>query len=220
MFVMWVAKIRLRHDCIIGNRCEKYDVMLQSLDLAEQNDKGQTLTSSIHQLIGEEKNIKRFIDDLKNDKRTHHLERNGNTLFLIESAKKKPVSQFIKKKIFVIKPMVTDTHGYEYWEIASHAKEELMNFIKKVKPLVDEFELLSLMNTPLQNVYFPKIMPKLTALQKKALELAITEGYYETPKKTNLRALAKLSKVSLATYQKHLQKAESKIIPDVLSFLK
>ena len=95
-----------------------------------------------------------------------------------------------------------------------------MNFIKKVKPLVDEFELLGLKNTPLQNVYFPKIMPKLTVLQKKALELAIKEGYYETPKKTNLRTLAKLSKVSLATYQKHLQKAESKIIPDVLSFLK
>ena len=63
-------------------------------------------------------------------------------------------------------------------------------------------------------------MPKLTALQKMALELAINEGYYEAPKKTNLRELARLSKVSLATYQKHLQKAEAKVIPDVFSFLK
>ncbi len=219
MFAMWVAKIKLRHDCIIGNRCRKFNVMLQSLDLNEEKKNGKVLTSSIHQLIGDEKNIKKFISDLKKDKRTKYLEFNGQTLFLVENAKKKPVSEF-SKKIFFVKPMILDTNGYENYEIASHRKEELMTFIKRVKPLVDEFELLSLKNTPLQNVYFPKIMPKLTVLQKRALELAIKEGYYETPKKTNLRALAKLSKVSLATYQKHLQKAESKIIPDVLSFLK
>lgn len=219
MFVMWVAKIRLRHDCIIGNRCRKFNVMMQSLDLNEEKKNGKVLTSSIHQLIGDESNIKKFISDLKKDKRTKYLEFNSETLFLVETAKKKPVSEF-SKKMFFVKPMLLDNNGYENWEIASHKKEELMNFIKKVKPLVDEFELLSLKNTPLQNIYFPKVMPKLTGLQKKALELAIKEGYYETPKKTNLRALAKLSKISLATYQKHLQKAESKIIPDVLSFLK
>ncbi|PIN73717.1 hypothetical protein COV20_05855 [Candidatus Woesearchaeota archaeon CG10_big_fil_rev_8_21_14_0_10_45_16] len=219
MFVMWVAKIRLRHDCIIGNRCRKFNIMMQSLDLNEEKKNGKVLTSSIHQLIGDDRNIQRFVSDLKKDERTEFVEFNGQTLFLVETAKKKPASEF-SKKMFFVKPMVLDTNGYEHWEIASHKKEILMDFIKRVKPLVDEFELLSLKDTSLQNVYFPKVMPKLTALQKKALELAIKEGYYETPKKTNLRALAKLSKVSLATYQKHLQKAESKIIPDILSFLK
>jgi predicted DNA binding protein len=174
----------------------------------------------MHQLIGEETQIKKFVNDLKKDKRTVSIELNGNTLFLVETAKKKPVSQFVRKNIFVIKPVVINNKGIEYWEIASHKKEELMNFIKNVKPLIEEFELLSMKNTPLQNIYFPKVMPNLTDLQKQALELAVKEGYYETPKKTNLRALAKLSKVSLATYQKHLQKAESKVIPDTLSFLK
>jgi len=217
---MWVAKIKLKHDCIIGNRCEKFNIMLQSLDLGEQKEKGRIMTSSMHQLIGEEAQINKFISDLKKDKRTHHLERNGNTLFLIESAKKKPASQFIKKKIFVIKPMITDTKGFEHWEIASHTKEELMIFIKKVKKFTDNFELFSIKDTPLKNIYFPKIMPELTDLQKKALELAIKDGYYQAPKKTNLRALAKKMGVSLATYQAHLQKAESKIIPDTISFLR
>lgn len=219
MFVMWVAKIRLRHDCIIGNRCRKFNVMMQSLDLNEEKKKGKVLTSSIHQLIGDEKNIKRFIADLRKDKRTKHVEFNQQTLFLVETAKKKPVSEF-SKKMFFVKPMLLDAEGYENWEIASHKREELTNFMNKVEPVVDEFVLLSLKNTPLKNIYFPKVMPKLTALQKKALELAIKEGYYETPKKTNLRALAKISKISLATYQKHLQKAESKVIPDVLSYIK
>ena len=219
MFVMWVAKIRLKHDCIIGNRCKKFKVVMQSLDLNEEKKNNKVLTSSIHQLVGNEKNIKRLVNDLKRDKKTEFIEFNGQTLFLVETAKKKPVSHF-SKKMFFVKPVVIDAQGNEHWEIASHLKEELMGFINKVKPLVNEFDLLSLKNTSLQNVYFPKVMPNLTVLQKKALELAIKEGYYEAPKKTNLRALAMLSKVSLATYQKHLQKAESKVIPDTLTFLK
>ena len=219
MFAMWIAKIKLKHDCILGDRCKKFSVVVQSLDLNEEKKNAKVLTSSIHQLIGDEKNIKKFINDLKKDKRTKYVEFNGQTLFLVETAKKKPVSEF-SKKMFFVKPMLLDNEGYENWEIASHKREELTRFMNNVETLVDEFELLSLRNIPLQNIYFPKVMPKLTALQKKALELAINESYYETPKRTNLRALAKLSKVSLATYQKHLQKAESKIIPDVVSFLK
>ncbi len=193
--------------------------MMQSLDLNEEKRKGKVLTSSIHQLVGEEKNIKSFVHDLKKDSRTKYLEFNGQTLFLVETAAKKPVSIF-SRRMFFVKPVVIDAKGDEHWEIASYRKEELMTFIQKVKPITEEFELLSIKDTPLQNIYFPKMMPKLTVLQKKALELAIAERYYEAPKKTNLRTLAKLSKVSLATYQKHLQRAESKIIPDILSFLK
>lgn len=218
MFVMWIAKIRLKHDCIIGNRCQKFGIMMQSLDLSEEKNNGKVLTSSIHQLIGDQKNIDQFVKDLKRDKRTQYLELNGKTLFLVDTARKKPVSEF-SKKMFVVKPVLIDVKGYEHWEIASHKKEELMNFIQRVRPLADTFELLGMKNTALQNIYFPKVMPQLTELQKKALELAIKEGYYQAPKKIGLRQLAKIMKISLATYQKHLQKAESKVIPDVLSFL-
>lgn len=219
MFAMWVVKIRLRHDCILGNRCRKFNVMMQSLNLSEEKENKRILTSSIHQLIGEEQAINRFVSNLKKDKKTRYIEFNGQTLFLIEISKKKPVSEFTRKMFFV-KPVIIDAQGYEHWEMASHKREELTKFIGKVKPLVAEFKLLSLKNTPLQSIYFPKVMPQLTALQKNALELAIKEGYYEAPKKTSLRKLAKMTGVSLATYQKHLQKAESKVIPDILFYIK
>lgn len=116
---MWVAKIKLRHDCIIGNRCREFNVTMQSLDLNEERRKGKVFTSSIHQLIGNERDTKKFVKDLKKDKRTKYVEFNGETLFLIETSKKKPVSQFTRKMFFV-KPVIIDTQGYEYWEIASH----------------------------------------------------------------------------------------------------
>ncbi|MBS3099442.1 helix-turn-helix domain-containing protein [Candidatus Pacearchaeota archaeon] len=216
---MWIAKIKLRHDCIIGNRCRKFGVVLQSWDLNEEKKGNEVLTSSLHQMIGDEDRIKNFVMDLRKDKRTKHIEVNDNMLFLIETSNKKPVSNFTRK-MFFIKPVIIDTQGYEHWEIASYIREELTKFIDKVEPLCCEFELLSLKNTKLRNIYFPKVLPLLTDLQKRAFEMAIKEGYYKIPKITNLRKLAKLMKVSLATYQKHLQKAESKVMPDILSYLK
>ena len=163
--------------------------------------------------------MNKFLKDLKKDKRTEYVEVNENTLFLIESSKNKPVSEFIKKMFFV-KPVVIDEKGYEHWEIASHKKEELNRFIEKVEKICEEFELLSIKNTKLNKVYFPKVLPQLTDLQKRALEIAIRHGYYQAPKKIGLRKLAKLMNISLATYQKHLQKAESKVMPDILSYLR
>lgn len=217
---MWIAKLKLKHDCIIGNRCEKFKVTSQAVDVKEYKRKGAWLNATLHQLVGKEKDIKRLVEDLRKDKYAHYVELNKQTLFLIESYPNKMVSQYTKQDIFLIKPCVMDDRGMEHWEIASHKKQGLMRFIKKIEGLADFFELLSLKNTALQNIYFPKVMPELTDLQKEALELAIKEGYYEVPKKTSLRKLAKLSGVALATYQKHLQKAESKVIPDTLFLLK
>lgn len=216
---MWIAKIKLKHDCIIGNRCEKFGVILQSYDLNEDKKGGKILTSSMHQMIGAKDSINEFVKDLKKDKRTKYLEVNGDTLFLVENAKDKPVSQF-NKMMFFVKPVIVDKKGREHWEIASYKKEELNKFVNKVEALCDEFELLSIKDTKLDKVYFPKVLPKLTELQKSALELAIKKGYYEAPKRITLRKLADLSGISLATYQKHLQKAESKVMPDILSYIK
>lgn len=216
---MWIARIKLKHDCIIGNRCEKFRVILQSYDLNEEKKSGKVLTLSLHQIVGDKNSINKFVKDLKKDKRTKFLEVNENTLFLVESSKNKPVSQFTKRMFFV-KPVVIDMNGYENWEIASYKKEELNRFIEKVGPLCEEFELLSIKETKLNKIYFPKVLPQLTDFQKEALEIAIQNGYYQIPKKISLRKLAKLMNISLATYQKHLQKAESKVMPDILSYLK
>ena len=216
---MWTAKIRLKHDCIIGNRCKKFKIILQSYDLTEEKKGKRVLTSSLHQMVGERNDIEIFIADLKKDKRTEYSEVNGNTLFLVESAAKKPVSQF-KRKMFFVKPVIIDTKGIEHWEIASYKKEGLIEFIKKVKPICENFNLEYIKNTKLSNLYFPKVLPMLTEKQKRALELAVQNKYYESPKKIGLRELAKLMKISLATYQKHLQRAESKVMPDILAYLK
>ncbi|GAI84170.1 unnamed protein product, partial [marine sediment metagenome] len=108
--------------------------------------------------------------------------------------------------------------GYETWEIGSWEKGELSKFIKNVEKLSIEFKLLKFHKTNVDNVFFPKLMPNLTDKQKRSIELAIQEGYYESPRKIDLRKLAKKRNISLATYQQHLRTAEEKLIPNLLAF--
>jgi len=40
---MWVAKINLKHDCILGNRCEKFKVKLQSVAFSAFKERNATI---------------------------------------------------------------------------------------------------------------------------------------------------------------------------------
>ena len=212
--IMWVAKLKCRHDCLIGNRCKKFNVEATAYELGKTL-KGKTqIANSVHQLFGKEKQIKRFVNDLKKDKDVIHTELKNNTLFLVEKKKGTPVKEY-NKNIFLASPVTLDKEGYEYWEIGSYNREEINKFVNALDKICYELELLSIKETQAQNIFFPKILPNLTDLQKKAMDLAIKEGYYKIPKQISLRKLAKKMKVNLSTYSKHLQVAESKLMPDI-----
>ena len=76
--------------------------------------------------------------------------------------------------------------------------------------------MLQFKEIKLNNIYFPAIAPDLTEKQKEVFELAIKEGYYDIPKRTDLIKLAKIKKVSIATFQEHLKRVEAKIIPRLI----
>jgi len=216
---MWVARFSFVHDCILGNRCKKFNITLQSIYLNHEIKKKRNYVYSFHQLSGENNNIKNFFNSLKKDKKTVKVELNDNALFLLEKTKDTP-SEFYDPNMFLIKPVIIDDKGWEHWELASFNRNLINSFINKTEKHVSDFKLHSIRDEKLNDIYFPKLMPKLTDLQKRALELAIKNGYYEVPKKSSLRKLAQLFGVSLSTYQKHLQYAERKIVPDSVSYLR
>jgi len=216
---MWIAKIKYKHNCILGNRCNKFNISLQGIAFSVFKEKNKIITSSMFHMIGDEENLDKFIKDLKKEKLVIKLERKKDMFFLLEKASNKAVKYFNPKIIFV-KPVLIDNEGYEYWEISSWEKTEISKFINSIKEDMDEFKLIKFVNTKINNIYFPKLMPNITHKQKRSIELAIEHGYYKTPKKTSLRKLAKLMNISLATYQQHLRIAEEKLIPNAISYMK
>ena len=65
----------------------------------------------------------------------------------------------------------------------------------------------------MENLGVLNILPKLTEKQEKAVYLAIKSGYYEYPRKTDVKGLAFKEGLSFSTFQEHLRKAENKLIP-------
>lgn len=219
---MWIAKIKIKHDCIIGNRCEKFKCISIGYPLDFYDEKGYRYYFHFEKLEGEEKNIKKFIESLKKDKNVLNLEAEKSTVFFTYKTKIKEIkkqgimpTQTEIKKVFYVKPVLVDNKGVEHWEIGSFNKEPLIRFIdltkKQTKGLKD-FVLSKIIQTKLKEIHFPHIMPLMTDNQKKALDLAKKEGYYEFPRKIELKQLAKIMKISLSTYREHLRKAEKLIL--------
>jgi len=218
---MWVLKLKIKHDCSIGNRCAKYMVMSYSIPLGNWQEKRYFLTSERHTLEGKPEAIKEFFNDIKKDKRVTNLEISGNTMFFIGKYKERIPSSFYSQKMFFTKPVFVDEQGYEYWEVASYDRRVLSNFLEQLeKQHYEHLEILLFKNIKLNNIYFPAIAPELTEKQKEAFELAVKEGYYDIPKRTDLIKLAKLIKISVATFQEHLKRAEAKIIPRLIYITK
>ena len=216
---MWFLKLKLKHDCDLSTRCRRFKVRLQSIDLSRGIAGEDGVVYGISHITGDKEKIDAFIADLRKDKRITYLEFSGSTLLTGERTKHKPVA-LLGKSVFFVKPVVQDEHGYEHWELASTKKEDLSCFIEEVKKFADELELIALRRIDLKDIYFQKLMPPLTDMQKRVLDFAISEGYYRFPKRTTIRQLAKALGMSPSNFQKHLQKAEALIIPDAFSLLK
>ncbi len=222
---MWIARLKIKHDCIIGNRCKRFQVTTTGTPFNVFVQNQITYSPQLHIVEGEEKDIRAFIADLKKDRKVSNLEVEGNTIFLIEVQKQKKVmasvySQLSPKIIFV-KPVVVDTQGYEYWEVTSWKKEILTRFITGIqKEVSKDVHIEQIKETKLTDIYYSRLLPKLTLLQKKAITSAFEEGYYEWPKRTNLIKLSRMMKISVPTFREHLKRAEKRLMPGLIKSLK
>ena len=217
---MWLTRLKLRHaDCPIVRRCEKFHVIISSYPGSHYTKKGSVYaTTTCHFQSADDTVKKKFLKDLKADTRLTHLEVSGD-IFTYEINLGKHgehVMLYHTQNIFFAKPVINHYDGHEYWEVASWEKKELQQFIADLKKHMDVCTILSMKQSPLTDIYFPNVMPKVSKKQKNALDLALAEGYYSYPRKITLEQLAKLSKVGLSTFQEHLRKGELKILPVII----
>ncbi len=210
---MWVARLKIWHeDCIIIHRAKKFNVVVMTYPIGEFRKGGRIYFTSVNTIQGREEDKEAFIKDLSEDKRVDKIERNGDMFFILNSRdpKTKHLRGYRESQVFFVKPVV-QKGGFEYWEIASWGKEGVVDFYNYAKEN-RQTELMKMKQEKLTDLYVPNIMKHLTEKQKQAIETAYKAGYYEYPKRTDLRKLAKMAGISLTTFQEHLKKAENKLI--------
>ena len=211
---MWVAKFRLfSEESIYGQRVKKFNVDIYGYTLSHYPFKNKMRFISSGFLQGNPANKKAFLKDIRRDKRVIKLEKRDDFIVILTEEKiERDLKPFYDPAIIKIKPVLIDNKGFEHWEVASWERssiEKLIVVAKKRK----YFELLSIKKQKLSNIYVSNIYPTLSKGQKQAMETAIKNNYYDFPRETDLRKLAKLSGVSLSTFREHLRKAEKKIMP-------
>ena len=107
-------------------------------------------------------------------------------------------------------PTSIDNNGNYTYHLGSWERKEIEKLLTFVEKNYD-YKLLSFKQEKIQNISILGVQPNLTEKQKNVFELAVKKGYYEYPKKIELKELAKLSGIAYSTFQQHLKYAERKI---------
>ena len=136
-------------------------------------------------MFGEEKNKKALVKDLRKQGKVIKLERSKD--FIIVVIEQPIISEpAYDPRIIRPAPIVINKAGYHIWELASF-KKELLSKVIHAMAKYSNFEILKFRKEKISNISFTKLLPNLTDKQKKALEIAIQNGYYNYPKNTKIK---------------------------------
>jgi predicted DNA binding protein len=222
---MWVCKFRVydeKHR--IREAIEKNKIQAYYYPINHYIKKNRYFFVAVG--IVREGNKNKFYSDIKKLKKQREgrkvdlLEREGDFFFIITShtineEEKRYVNLFYNPLIIHIKPIIFHKNGWEEWEIVSLNRKPIEDIIKIGKKIYN-LRLLKFRQEKIKNFGFLTILPELTDKQDKALKLALEQGYYNYPRKTNLCKLAKIAKLSFSTFQAHVRKAENRILSYVI----
>jgi len=209
---MWVAKIKYSaKGTLIGTKTQKHKVTMFAFPLSYSYEKDWVIVQITGTLFGKDADKKKFAEELRKEPRTINFELNDD--FFIGTIKEPSYTKYAyNKDIIYVAPALISDQGYEIITIGSFQKEPLSRVIAILKNKYNG-QLLSIQQTKLKSISIMKVHPDITKKQKQAMDLAIKQGYYNSPRKIDLQQLAKIAKLSFSTYQVHLRKAEQKIIP-------
>ncbi len=212
---MWVLKAKIFHEDSFGIKyCKKYKLTMHGYPLSITPQGKEVIVSVWHFIQGEKKNIKKYYAELKNEKKLFDIEINGNILIYSFSVSKNNSHwrAYANPAVVFLKPAIINSKGDEFIEIGAWKKEVLTKFIESASKKM-EINVSSLKKEKAPDIFIPFSMPKLSSKQRICLDLAYENGYYLYPRKITLEELAKKAKISYTTFQEHLRKAETKIIP-------
>jgi len=217
---MWYLKFKIRHkDCILAPLAEKYNLGIEFYPLGHYQEGKYIYTLAIHMLRGDEKDIKKYLRELKKNPKVVRIEISKVIFTLTKEKASIGTYQVIyNPKLLYVTPGYNSEDGYETWEVACWDRKPLEKLIKVMEKAstTTYFKILRFEEKDIDDIYLLRLFPELPKKQKEAIELAYKAGYYQFPKQTNLDKLAKLTKVSKQTFQENLKKAEAKLMPLLL----
>lgn len=225
---MWSAKISFDagQGNVAGNYARSRGVSILIFPLSWSYEKEGIIVNYSGMVFGEESKKKGFFRDWKGDKKKRgyfrgfkrpkegilrDLEVNGD--FFIGKVWESDVApEVYNKNLIYSRPWMIDKNGIQTIVVNAFEKKYIENFIGACERF-NPTRVHYVRREKVGNIAFRLMAPDLTERQKWAMDLAVSRGYYEIPRKVSVQDLAEIGKVSFATFHGHLRKAERKIMP-------
>jgi predicted DNA binding protein len=218
---MWYLKIRYKHsDCLYTSKIHELTLSLFHFYLGSYTKGKFSYSSAFQKLEGEKKNINKYLEHLKKSKKVEKLEVYNNAVLLLTKHKNelRTYTELYNPSFLYPSPATVDKEGFEVVQIAFWEKKPLQELVQALKEdaTTTHIEILHFIKKDMDDLYVARLLPKLPAKQKEAIQLAYKLGYYTFPRKVNLDTLAKIAKVSKPTFRENLRRAESQLLPQLL----
>ncbi len=148
--------------------------------------------------------LESFLSSMPQVKKFAILSRSADRADVITWAEQRSIVDYIIKKncVFIGPTIVRD--GVESWHIVAPTREELQEVVASLEQCADIAYMRS----------SGGVEPDagLTERQMSALKAAVEMGYFETPRRSSIREVAKRLNVSPSTAVEHIRKAERKVL--------
>ena len=191
----------------------RFDVVVTSLYLNEFRKGGHTYITKALAVNGPE--WKEYMRELlKHEKRYHINKVEGNHVyFTIPYTSYSYHVLIMDQDVFFVKPFILKG-GFEYWFVGSWKKGNLLKLKKRIASQSEhaKMELLSLREEDV-DFFVPDILERLPGRRREVLRRAVEMGYYQFPRRINLKGLGKKLRLSPATVREHLRYAENELLP-------
>jgi len=157
--------------------------------------------------------LERYLDSIKKDHRLAcTVLRKGETDALVlwrTKARSSSYDKVVQSNILYSNP-ITVQRGYEIHDVIATDPDRMKKMLEELSE-IGELKILKVGD------YKAEDSPvKLTAKQKEALNIALSQNYYSWPRKVNLAELALSSNISMRAFQERLRRAEAKMLPVLL----
>lgn len=213
---MWHLKFKVKNvDSVYSYLTHKYKVVDYVYPVDRYKRNNHIHIFSIHLLEGDEVEKDKFSKELKSNKKVERFQRDENRIVALVSEEEKFYELLYDPELYLPRPVVIKD-GYEYWSVCAWDRQKLSDLIdemEKWKKKLLDLKIQKIQREDLKEVYFPKILPEIPERQKLAFEIAVKNGYYKFPRKSDLAHLAKVMGVTTQTFHEHLRKAEEKLLP-------
>jgi len=215
---MWYLKIRYKHDdCLFTDKIHALKLSLFHYYLGAHVKGKFVYVTGFQKLEGDEKNIEKYVSYLKKSKNVEKIEvYDRSVLVLVRNERDARSYEWLYNPMFTYPaPATVDKAGFEIVQVAYWEKKPLQDLIAALKKdkATTHLEILSFVEKKLDDLYVSRLLPKLAAKQRRAIQLAFEHGYYSFPRKIGLVQLAKLARVSKPTFRENLRRAEAKLLP-------